>query len=76
MRSVICFIKAPEICVEVLSPSNTLEEITEKIALYFQSGAREIWICDRGTLRFHFSATPEIRPSSEMCPNFPLQIDI
>ena len=76
VRSVICFIKAPEICVEVLSPSNTPEEISEKTALYFQSGAREVWICDRGTLRFHFPATPEIRPSSEMCPNFPLQINI
>ena len=76
VRSVICFVKAPEICVEVLSPSNTPEEISEKIALYFQSGAREVWICDRGTLSFHFPATPEIRPSSEMCPNFPLQINI
>ena len=54
VRSVICFIKAPEICVEVLSPSNTPEEISEKIALYFESGAREVWVCDRGTFRFHF----------------------
>jgi hypothetical protein len=55
---------------------NTSEEISEKIALYFESGAREVWICDRGTLRFRFPATPEIRPSSEMCPNFPLQLQI
>src|SRR5271165_3959781 len=27
-------VQAPEICVEVLSPSNTAEEISEKIALY------------------------------------------
>ena len=71
VRSVICFIKAPEICVEVLSPSNTPEEISEKIALYFESGAREVWVCDRGSFRFHFLDAPEIRLSSEMCPQFP-----
>jgi Uma2 family endonuclease len=76
VRSAICLIKAPEICVEVLSPSNTPEEISEKIALYFQAGAQEVWICDRGTLRFHFPVTPETRPSSELCPTFPPQIEL
>jgi Uma2 family endonuclease len=76
VRSVTCLLQAPEICVEVLSPSNTPEEIAEKIALYFESGAREVWICDRGALRFHFSALPEIRPSSEICPEFPPHIDL
>ena len=37
---------APEICVEVLSPGNSPEEIDEKIALYFEQGADEVWICD------------------------------
>ena len=27
--------------------------------------------CERGTLKFYFPATPEIRHSSEMCPEFP-----
>jgi Uma2 family endonuclease len=58
VRSVSCLVQAPEICVEVLSPSNTAEEISEKIALYFESGAREVWICEQdGTLLFYFSAT-------------------
>ena len=39
VRSVSWLVRAPEICVEVLSPSNTAEEISEKIALYFESGA-------------------------------------
>jgi Uma2 family endonuclease len=76
VRSVICLVRAPEICVEVLSPSNTSEEISEKIALYFESGAREVWICEHGNLQFHFSASPEVRQSSEMCPEFPPQIDV
>jgi Putative restriction endonuclease len=47
VRSVSCLVRAPEICVEVLSPSNTPEEMSEKIALYFESGAREVWICEQ-----------------------------
>jgi Uma2 family endonuclease len=76
VRSLICLLKAPEICVEVLSPSNTTDEIAEKIALYFEAGAQEVWICDHGTLRFHFPTIPKIRPLSGMCPTFPPQIDI
>ena len=76
VRSVSCLVQAPEICVEVLSPSNTSEEISEKIALYFESGAREVWICEHGTLQFHFSTTPEVRQSSEMCPEFPPYINV
>jgi Uma2 family endonuclease len=68
----ICLTRAPEICVEILSPSNTAGEIDEKIALYFEAGAREVWICEQdGTLKFHFSSPPEIRESSELCPQFP-----
>jgi Uma2 family endonuclease len=76
VRSLICLIKAPEICVEVLSSSNTPDEIAEKMALYFATGAQEVWICENGTLQFHFPTTPKIRPSSGMCPTFPLQIDL
>jgi Uma2 family endonuclease len=76
VRSLSCLVQAPEICVEVLSPSNTPEEISEKIALYFESGAREVWICEQGTLHFHFSAAPEVRQSSEMCPEFPPNINV
>ena len=37
---------APEICVEVISTSNTKREMQEKIALYLAKGAQEVWICD------------------------------
>lgn len=36
--------EAPEICVEVRSPSNSREEMRMKIALYLDRGAREVWI--------------------------------
>jgi integrase len=34
--------RAPEICIEILSPSNTPAEINEKRALYFDAGAAEV----------------------------------
>src|SRR5215470_15915171 len=41
----VCFPRAPEICVEVMSPANTEAEVREKVALYFDTGAREVWLC-------------------------------
>jgi len=74
--SAICFAKAPEICVEILSPSNTVEEISEKIALYFQAGAQEAWICDQsGNVKFHRLGLRKARLSSLMCPEFPSRVD-
>ncbi len=40
------FEEAPEICMEILSPSNTRKEMDEKKELYFARGAEEFWICD------------------------------
>ena len=38
------FPTAPEICVEVRSPSNTDEEMALKTRLYLEAGATEVWI--------------------------------
>lgn len=38
------FPTAPEICVEVRSPSNTEEEMGLKTRLYLEAGAVEVWI--------------------------------
>jgi Uma2 family endonuclease len=38
--------RAPEICIEVLSPSNSTREIDEKRAACFAGGAAEVWIVD------------------------------
>jgi Uma2 family endonuclease len=37
---------APELVVEVLSPSNTKAEIQEKAALYLSTGCEEFWVVD------------------------------
>ena len=69
-----CFTEAPEICVEVLSPSNTKAEMDEKMALYFEAGADEVWFCDNdGGMRFHSSEGP--LEHSRLCPDFPLVIE-
>jgi Uma2 family endonuclease len=36
--------KAPELCVEIVSPSNSSEELRQKIDLYLAKGATEVWI--------------------------------
>lgn len=47
------FKHAPEICVEIISPSNRRAEMDEKITLYLAKGAREVWLCDeKGNVTF------------------------
>jgi Uma2 family endonuclease len=64
---------APEICVEVLSPSNSAEEIELKKRLYFEEAAQEVWICGlEGQMKF-FSPAGELEVS-KLCPKFPRRI--
>ncbi|MCL1465187.1 Uma2 family endonuclease [Argonema galeatum] len=64
---------APEICVEVKSASNTLEEMLEKKDLYFAAGAEEVWVCDaQGKMRF-YNPQGELSKSL-LVPEFPEQI--
>ncbi|MDQ3908658.1 MAG: Uma2 family endonuclease [Acidobacteriota bacterium] len=35
---------APDLAVEVLSPSNTVQEIDEKVNFYFAAGSRAVWV--------------------------------
>ena len=73
----VCFPTSPEICVEVLSPSNTEAEIWEKMALYFDAGAREVWLCAAsGAVSFFGPGTAQPMSASDLCPQFPKQIDL
>ena len=70
-----CFVEAPEICIEVESPSNTRAELRDKTALYFEEGAREVWICSReGMMRFYTAAGAEPYDHSALVPDFPVVI--
>lgn len=66
---------APEICVEVLSTSNTVAEIDEKRRLYFDAGAVEVWTCNLdGDMRFYDSSNE--LSASRLVPDFPNHIEL
>jgi Uma2 family endonuclease len=68
----VLLLHAPEICVEIISPSNSAEAIAEKRALFFDAGAAEVWICSLdGSITFF--APPDHRLAhSLLCPDFPI----
>lgn len=56
----ICASKAPEICIEILSVSNSQMEMKEKIALYIEFGAIEVWLVDeKGNISFFNAKGPQ-----------------
>ncbi|HRX70046.1 MAG: Uma2 family endonuclease [Candidatus Competibacteraceae bacterium] len=66
---------APEICVEVISSSNSKREISEKITLYFNQGALECWTCDEdGNMQFYAPSGP--LEKSVLAPDFPVRVDL
>lgn len=72
----LCFPRSPEICVEVISPSNTEAELQEKMALYFDAGAQEVWLCaESGAVTF-FARGLISQANSKLCPEFPQQIEL
>src|SRR5438128_11054037 len=63
--------RAPEICVEIISPSNVQAEIDEKKTAYFAAGASEVWlVADDGTIRFF---GPE---GERMSSSFPITVSL
>lgn len=70
-----CFPHAPEVCVEVRSPKNSEAEIQEKIALYLDAGAEEVWVCDCfGNVSFFGRGGGQLARSA-ICPEFPSKVD-
>ena len=60
------YTRAPEICVEIISPSNSKGEIEEKIQLYLAKGALEVWTVEEtGDIKY-FSYEGELQNSSEI----------
>ena len=55
---------APEICIEIISPSNSQQEMRAKIKLYLKVGAVEVWLVNgQGDIRF-FDANGQRESSS------------
>jgi Uma2 family endonuclease len=67
--------QAPEICVEIISPSNTPQAILEKIELYLERGAVEVWTCDlQGSVQY-FNNDGSLEQSG-LVPGFPNTITL
>lgn len=68
---------APEICVEIVSPSNSDPELLAKRRLYFERGASEVWLCDdQGNMTFYSDTSDSPMPTSPLCPDFPLTLPL
>ena len=64
---------APEICVEVISSSNTKKEMMEKRQLYFEAGAMEVWMCNENGDMSFFNAQQSLT-RSVLVPEFPEKV--
>jgi Uma2 family endonuclease len=62
--------ESPEIVVEVLSPSNSEDEIRNKRNAVFAKGAIEFWVCDRAG-KIQFFGRRGVLTKSRLCPEFP-----
>jgi len=61
----------------VLSPGNTEAEIQEKMALYFDAGAAEVWLCSTsGAMTFFGPRTATHLKESQISTEFPSQIEL
>ena len=67
------FGRAPEICIEVVSPTNTMAEMEQKKNLYLKRGALEVWICQADGRMIFFDATGQVE-ASRLCPEFPRRV--
>lgn len=75
-RRAFSFNVAPELCIEVLSNSNSHDEMDTKMKLYFAAGAEEVWLCnEEGDMEFYLRDLPCVAPASKICPEFPTHID-
>jgi len=73
----VCLTIAPNICVEVISPSNSRRELREKKSLYFAAGAEEVWFCHGdGRMEFFLKSAPDTPATSKLCPSFPPHLEI
>lgn len=54
---------APELCVEIVSPSNSKEEMSNKVDLYLQAGATEVWVIWENGIVDYYGKTGKLEKS-------------
>jgi len=55
---------APELCADIVSPSDSKEEMTNKVQLYLQAGAEEVWIVWENGIIDYYNKTGKLDQSS------------
>ncbi len=65
--------KAPELCIEIVSPSNSKTEMAEKVELYLSKGAQEVWVVYENNKIEIFSHTGQT-PLSKLAPEVPKKV--
>jgi len=60
----VAFSRAPEICVEVVSATNSVRELEEKRTAYLGAGADEVWIVYPQSRRLQFFRAEGLLPCS------------
>ena len=58
------YMRAPEICLEVISPSNSRRELDEKKHAYLAAGAEEVWLVFPKTKRVEYHNKQGMSPGS------------
>jgi Uma2 family endonuclease len=66
---------APDICIEISSPTNNPQQLIEKRDAYFRTGAREVLICHQ-TNTIEFFGPRGRMPKSGICLQFPKKIEL
>jgi Uma2 family endonuclease len=61
----IALTRAPELCIEVVSPSNSLKEMQEKTEAYLGAGAQEVWIVYPQSKRCEFFGRQGVLAASQ-----------
>jgi Uma2 family endonuclease len=65
------FSRAPEICIEIVSPSNSDAETREKVRAYLAAGATEVWVIPEDAQARYFDRSGEVRAS-----RYPVKLDL
>jgi Uma2 family endonuclease len=74
---------APDLAIEVLSPSNTVREINEKIAFYFAAGSLAVWVFNpkkrtaavyTSPSEFHMHGEHDTLDGGDVLPGFKLEL--
>ncbi len=63
------FPQSPELCVEIVSLSNSKRETEHKVSLYFAHGAQEVWVVNlKKEVSMHVGGLPAVK--SRIVPRF------